>query len=844
MAGENLFVEPLNGGLVNVRDPSLLRPGELVQCDDMHYLPNDQAIYCAKGRTKYNTNAAPAAIQGLRHLLFDDVTDVLMVHYGTSYAYSIFDNETETGGTPFTALFTHVGQGATLDAVHYNDKHYLLNGLHADVTQPENGPNECFKSSYIMRRHGLAPVASWGPTAPTLANPGSWPADSTLPLGWYFFIYTEVHDAEGPDELESTFTGKPVAINVNLANRGVTLTFPTTLTNAGTQSDGSALINKLRVYMSTQQAPETQTLQPADPPLSSYALVAEVDVTSTTVTITNSGANSGVLKLPGNVTSLVAGWSNLSNVINDNSTGTVSTANSAEFLVNQFALALAGTLTGIEVEVKLKGVPSAGGGLSRDTGIIVYLTKTGGTTNTKLTPGKQINNLGTSYAARLLGGPTDTWGVGLVTADINGAATFGVIVHVNEAVGHVDIDYVKVKAYAGGKALEFGVPFPCITINIGGTNGVTYVEGSHGEPPVAETGDVFESQMVLNDTSDRSIIRYSLPDGVEYFPPSYYLNFESKEQDIVKLIRRLGNKLIVGLSHQIYRVNYLPRETDAEFDRGRAVEAIAEDHGIISTQGATLFAPPDKPMLLAYVSANGVHATDGYQTTTLTEDLDWDSMVQKSLLNQCILVNYPKLFMLKLYYTPSGGTTNTRALYFHYHPSHVKEGQKFVVTGPIHVEAKAACDARQANDTLVLTTGLTDKFVYVEDRGYTDNSSAGGINCALRTRDIYGAGIGYEFTIERVWVRHAKFDSPLTTATFNLYYRNTQSAIFQPTVQATQNFDMTYLGLSRLDDIHAMGEAAIMEVLRPDPGANQNGMGLSYLAFESAAHGLEESNQS
>src|SRR5690349_21022659 len=219
MAGENLFVEPVNGGLVNVRDPSLLRPGELVQCDDMHYLPNDQALYKVKGRTKYNTTAAPAAIQGLRHLLFDDVTDVLLAHYGTSYAYSVFDDEVESGGTPFTVLATTVGQGATLDAVHYNNKHTLLNGMHADIGSAADGPNQVLKSSYIMRRHGLAPVASWGTTAPALVT-GSWPNDSDLPLGWYFFIFTEVHDAGGADEVESTFNGTPAAINVTASNKG------------------------------------------------------------------------------------------------------------------------------------------------------------------------------------------------------------------------------------------------------------------------------------------------------------------------------------------------------------------------------------------------------------------------------------------------------------------------------------------------------------------------------------------------------------------------------------------------------------------------------------------------
>ena len=843
MAGENLFTEPLNQGLVNVRDPSLLRPGELVQCDNMHYLPNDQALYSAKGRTKYNSTAAPALLKGLRHLLFDDVDDLLLVHYSAAYAYSVFDNETETGGTPFTPLSTAIGTGVTLDAVHYNNKHYLLNGVPATPGDDLEGPNHVVKSSYVMRRHGLAPVASWGSTAPSLTT-GSWPNDSTLPLGWYFFLFTEVHDAGGADEVESTFVGTPVAINVNVSNKGVLLTFPTTLTNAGAESDGTPLINKRRVYMSTQQADYTQTLQPDAPPLSSYALVAEVDVTAGTVTITNSGSNSGALKLPTAVASIVSGWSNLTNVEADDNNGMTSSASSAKMVAYTFGLSISGTITGIEVEVKLKGVPSAAGGLSRDTGVVVFLTKTAAGANTIVGSGKTINGLGTSYDARLVGGPNFLWDTTWVAADLT-ASTFGVILVANEITGHVDVDYVKVKVYAGGVALEYGVPFPCITISIGGTNGVLYVEGSHGEPPVAETGDVFESQMVLNDVSDASIIRYSLPDGVEYFPPSYYLNFESKEQDIVTAIRRLGNKLVVGLAHQIYRVNYLPRETDAEFDRGRAVEAIAEDHGIIGTQASCLFAPPDKPMLLAYASANGLHATDGYQTTTLTEDLDWDSMVEKSLLHRCILVNYPKLYMLKLFYTPPGGTHNTKALYLHYHPSHVKEGQKLVVTGPINVEATAACDAKQANDTLVLTTGVSDNYVYVEDRGYVDNSQAGGIDCALRTRDIYGAGIGYEFTIERVWVRHAQFASPLTTATFNLYFRNTQSAVVQPSVDATDDFDMTYLGLSRLDDIHAVGEAAIMEILKADTDdANNNGVGFSFIAFESAAHGLEESNQS
>lgn len=102
-----LVTEFLNGGVVTVRDPSLLQPGELQQADECMYRLNDPAIYRAPGRTSYGLTAGGAdAVKALAHLTSDtQLPDQLVAWVGTVVYHSDF-----TAITGTFAPVTSVGQ--------------------------------------------------------------------------------------------------------------------------------------------------------------------------------------------------------------------------------------------------------------------------------------------------------------------------------------------------------------------------------------------------------------------------------------------------------------------------------------------------------------------------------------------------------------------------------------------------------------------------------------------------------------------------------------------------------------------------------------------------------------
>ena len=79
-------IEPLGGGLVTSRDPSLLAEGELQRADNCIYKPNDPALYRALGRSKLNATAISGGITGLKYCAFDAPDpDLLIAQSPTAY---------------------------------------------------------------------------------------------------------------------------------------------------------------------------------------------------------------------------------------------------------------------------------------------------------------------------------------------------------------------------------------------------------------------------------------------------------------------------------------------------------------------------------------------------------------------------------------------------------------------------------------------------------------------------------------------------------------------------------------------------------------------------------------
>lgn len=811
-----LTPEPLDGGLVTARDPATLNSGELTLANNAYYLPHDPAIHKVKGRTKYNAVALGTAgnVKGLRYLEFDDSTAIVAAHESDDIHLSAFSAETGT----FASLtpISNVGSGQSMDSVHYGNKHYLLIGA---------GQNQVVKTGGATRAQGMIPVPELT-TAPTVTA-GAW--STALGTGFFHFLVTEVIiDTLTGDELESAFTGTPLSVQITtVGSQQVTVT-RSTLSNT--------LATNWRVYMAGPTTAETPI-----PLLSDFRLVAEQDIANTTVTVGNQALTAG--RLPTANTTQVAGWATVSNVFSntDNAGMTTATFPASEYLRTFGFSGISGTITGFEVAIRFKMTgffPKVFGVGSNSPKLILDLTHNG----TNFFPGNSttyvlarlIQGVTNGYVTLIMGDPYNLWGrSSWALADVNANASFGIrLVYGEEYSGTnatLNVDWVKIAVHSTGSArpvnLE-GRPFRVVTV---AEAGIVTVYPADMPPPTASTGDIFEGQLILNDVQDTSMLRASLPDEVESFPGPYFVNFETKERDEITLVRRVGNKMVVALTHQLYRLNYFPRETDAEFDRGRCFEAISESHGIVGPMAGTLFSPDGGPLLLGYVSHDGLHATDAYQTKALNKDLDWRTTVTGSSLNTSMLVNFPILEQLWLYYTISGVN---KALVFHYNTQHRREDGSFKVTGPVDVAAFSACLARLSGAD-VLLTGQSGGFVYVEDRGY-DHNAGGTIPFSVQTREMYPGGYAGQITMNSMYVRH-RGDSPTATVTVTPVTRTGSGA---QVTQAVKTFTAANGGAAMLPWSHIFES---LQVKLSEPGANGGGaVRLTALALELTGHGLPE----
>lgn len=820
--------EGFDGGLVTARDPAQLAPGELTLANNAIYRPGDLAIHKVKGRTKYNSAALGAAgsVKGVRYLEFDDGTAIVAAHESDDIYFSQFSAETGTFGSITADL--NVGSGNGLDSLQYNNRHYLLNGA---------GPNQVVRSDGGFRNQGMQPVPELT-TAPSTTS-GVW--NSTLGTGYYHFLTTEIYrDSLTQQVVESAFSGTPKSVNItSVTSQSVLVTKPTT---------ANANATGWRVYMAGPTTAETPI-----PVLANFRRVAEQDIATTTVTIGNQIATAG--RLP--TVAASSTWTNTSNVFsNTDNLGMTSATVAQAARLNTFGFSgLSGTVTGFEVFVRLKMsgfFPQSVFGGSNSPIIYFHLTADG----VSYFPGNNSNGIvcrtipgiQAGYVTVVLGNRYSAWGrtgsPPWALADVTGA-NFGVrVTYAQEYSGPlgnatVDIDWLKVVPYTTGGTQPVdlsGQPYQTVIVS---EAGITTAYSANMPPPVATTGDIFEDQMILNDVTDPSIIRGSLPGNVESYPAPYFVNFETKDADKVTCIRLVGNKAIIGMAHQLFRLNYFPRETDAEFDRGRCYEAISESHGIVGPYASTLFSPDGGAQLLAYVAHDGLHATDGYQTKVLNQDLDWATTVRlpsaadvTNYLKSALLVNYPLLHQLWLYYTPVGQTTNTKALVFHYDPYHRREDGTLKATGPIDVAAFGACCARLAGNDVLLTSQASG-FVYVEDRGYTHNAG-GTIPFAVQTREMYPGGWANQITMASSWVKF-RSDSPTSTVTVTPITRTGTNA---QTTQTGKTFTNANGGVA-MNAWNHIFESLQMKL--SEPGADAGGaVRLTSMALELTGHGLPE----
>ena len=642
-------VEPLDKGLVTIRDPALLKPGELSFIRNAVYLPGSQALQRAKGRAAFGTATASALdVDGLRDVQFDTGDHLIVAHVSTAYVTAAVG---DTGA--FGILASGVNDGTQLEAVHYRNRWFLFNGTVNSSTATavtgvggiiQNSNKVVYQSATAagttptVRQHGMLSVP--GMETPTATSQ----TFSQTVTGYYEYWTTEVAKFTQDSQevsLESGFSGNPATVFVSTTTSSPVISQPIALSNPG-------FTTHWRLYRSPKKDKESDKKFPTGFMIGEVAYATSSAMASAiTDTLTVSNATS----LPASVNvagQLFADFGNASAGLTGIGGASATATNSASFggfVKNQGMYTynfggFSGNVRGIAVEVVASATVSpiplsvrigrnrnAQGGYGPDVSSItnpqsrqllgeLYLklnTAVKGSMVTA-TAGNQTITLGSS---------SDRWMASDVPpfVDSDFGPNFQVVITTtfNGGTRSIAVDYVKLIVYYGA-TFDSTIQFPTVAYTFGD---ITAQVMKNGPPPSSSTADFFEDSLVINDISNPGLIRYSYPGDPDAFPPTYFLDFETPHNDRVTNIKVVNSRLIVMLRNSVYRVNYLPSERDASFDRGRAIEPISKDWGCVNEMCACTFTMDGGQERLAFVSDQGVFVTDGYTTTNWANNLDW-----------------------------------------------------------------------------------------------------------------------------------------------------------------------------------------------------------------------------
>lgn len=712
-------VEPLTGGLVTARDISLLNVGELSRCDNATYTPWTQSLRRALGRvgvggtfgTQKNGMAVARFDNGSSWLFIQDNNQLWRstVGSGGALAPGVVESFLDSG----------------LNSATYDNWVFLFNGT---------AENRVVRNDGTLRAHGIQPVASSpGYTTTTVAN--GW--DSTFP-GYFEFWTTEVieYTENGTvTELESSFSGVPASVFVGTADVRITISRPSTINAAAT---------KWRVYRSTMKTTNALTEFPVG------QRIAELPISATQFIVGVPSITSYIFAATPDGT----GWTNPGNVSSDNgvyATTTITSGNpffpppvTSQQIYKDFNFTgIIEPVVGIEIELQAKA-DSPG-----HSQIAATVSGAGAPpVPPSLLGGTKTGTLNTTDTVSILGGPNDLWGQGYWSIDSFTNANFRLyLIAQTQSPFSVtfSVDYVKVRVYHSGGVTTGTFPFPFITVDV---EGITASVPSNSPPPKFISADVFQDSLVGTDGNN---LYYSLAGQPEYFPTLYFLPVPSIYP--TKLVKRVGDRLLIGTTNSIFRCNYLPTELDASFNRGIVLHEISPEFGPVNQHAACTFTGVNGPEL-AFVSRQGLMATNGYSIRTLSQDLDWSFLVNEANLSLVRLINNPERWELVLYY-PNGANSDKK-LHFNYHPGHLKNGM-LKVSGPVDtlesaLPPRSVATYEHADGTTKVYTGYTT-FVTV-DAGILEAYLP-----TVTTRQMYLNGFSYEGTIQEIYTHHTVISS-------------------------------------------------------------------------------------
>ncbi len=702
--------EPVSGGLVTSRDPSLLQPGELQDAQNVMLKPASVALTKVPGRRTFGS----LAVEGLAYCAFDGAVDRLAAVSGGNY------NSAPAGETgTFSVIGT--GAGPSLAAVPLENRVALLSG----------GTNKVMLSDGTLRPLGINPVMS----PPDVSEVGAGGAG--LLVGFYEYWTTEVYIAGG-EEIEGTFSGTPAHVEVTATTSVVTVSKPPTVDTNATH---------WRVYRSEMMANEDDTAFPVGLRVATLAIdtlsysdgVAVVSAATYCTAFTNGNPLDVSYHTPAPGTWTAGSGNLVTDLGSDNNVDatsptlyrdTTSSYRSSFVKLGLFGFNLNDPI--VDISITFEAYRSG------NAGIQIFLSADNGASWTSVGYGALITTSRAAYTVHGL------WGRSWSAAEMrDGNFLVGVFTYCNSssppATGTVALDYLNVTVTTGGEAPTES--FPIVVLDVGPVTGSF---GRNGLPPSSNTGDIFQGSLLMNDVNNPRVTRYTVPGYIDYSPEIYSYAWPWP----VKHVASLGSVAVVAQTGRVDRFNYLPLESDGEFVGGRAVDVVDSDDGCVGHHAACKFTMGGSQWLF-YVGQTSLRMTNGFSAHTATDDIIWPDMVDQLTISRCHVVNNARYHEILVFYPSVSGDRKTLRL--SYSPSHLKDGKLKVVSICDYGPTSSTYGINDNSERVVYT--VSSGVVYIENRGTTsDDGSA--IVPSITTREMHLGGLGSAWELVNLAMHH------------------------------------------------------------------------------------------
>lgn len=324
-------------------------------------------------------------------------------------------------------------------------------------------------------------------------------------------------------------------------------------------------------------------------------------------------------------------------------------------------------------------------------------------------------------------------------------------------------------------------------ISIGGLD----VERDAPPLPMTTIFGPYQDSLLGVTVGEPRVLRFTPAGYPDSWPANYAIPMEVGRQDQIIGGIVIQGRIVVFCNDSIQVIFRLPRDSDSIFAAGDAQDEVTAARGAVSRKGFCKFSPFMSPTLAACVSRDGIFAGDmTVAPVSLTDQTNWESRVDVSRLNDCVLrddaINRRMVF---LYWRPTDTTYRTGIWYLDYQAFSDKGIRiTFADHGPL-VDATDFRSADGSRRLVSMDSRRANGKVYIEANQDADDSlltdDSGSVAFRIKTKEFLPASAQGAATVTKVRYLHGPGPAQIENRCY--YNRETQyemKPMDDPTIRA------------------------------------------------------------